>query len=813
MGTYYSTARVARNRLCDESRDMDAHTLERLEFEKVLDRIAGLCMLSLGAEGVRALRPTDDLARIKTRSQRIAEGVAVLAKGHDFGVERFDDPKALLDRARIEGTALRPDELQTVAAILRNARDLQKAFSQRGAAPSLTKLSFDLAPNPDLLKEIDRCIEPDGTVADDASAELKRLRRELAALQDRIRRRLEALIQNADAQPFLTGDYVTQRNGRNVVPVLATQSGQVPGIVHDRSDTGHTVFVEPTFVVEMGNDLRGLAADEEREVQRILRELTDGVRAHLEPLRLTVRTLVRFDLLRGCARYAAARQMTRPVFSADGVLAIVGGRHPILEAALALGDATVVPLDFTLGGPVRTIAITGANAGGKTVALKTIGLLCLMAQTGLLVPAEKGSTFVPLRQVLVDIGDEQSIEANLSTFSGHIQHIREVLEAADDATLVLLDEIGAGTDPVEGGALACAIISALHGRGAMTVVTTHLGQVKGFVHEQDGMENAAVQFDPDTLSPTYELIVGRPGASHALQIAHRYGLPQEVLASAEELIDSDAIEMEGLLARLTASLKKAEADAHKARRERADAEKARKDLAGQLADLKKERKESLRRAVEEAQGLVENTRREMQRALDEARRAGADAAATKHLRREVEDKRDRFKKKSRELAPERRPPLAIEKVQVGDVVYVETMQRHARVSRIDLKRRKVTLDAGGLAIEADAEAIRKADADAGKVEAAPQHEGRTVVERSAAAVAPELNLRGMRVDEAVRALDQYLNEACVADLGSVRIIHGHGTGALREMVQRELKGHPLAESFRYGEWGEGGRGVTIAVLK
>ena len=793
---------------------MDAHTLERLEFEKVLDRIAALCVLSLGAEGARALRPADDLEHIKTRSQRIAEGVAILAAGHDFGVERFDDPKAVLDRARIEGTALGPDELQTVAAILRNARDLQKAFSRAGAAaPSLAKLSFDLAPNPDLLKEIGRCIEPDGTVADGASPDLARIRRDMAALQNRIRTRLEALIVNADVQPFLTGDYVTQRNGRNVVPVLATQSGQVPGIIHDRSDTGHTAFVEPTFVVEMGNDLRGLASDEEREVQRILRHLTDGVRACLEPLRLTVRTLVQFDLVRGCARYAAARKMTRPVFSAGGVLNIVGGRHPILEEALAPRGRAVVPLEFTLGGPVRTIAITGANAGGKTVALKTIGLVCLMAQTGLMVPAETGSTFVPLRNVLVDIGDEQSIEANLSTFSGHIGHIREVLEAADDATLVLLDEIGAGTDPVEGGALACAIVKALHERGAMTVVTTHLGQVKGFVHEQDGMENAAVQFDPDTLSPTYELIIGRPGASHALRIAERCGLPGAVLASAEELVDSDAIEMEGLLGRLTASLKKAEAEARKAERERADAEKARKDLARQLEDLKKERKESLRRAVAEAQGLVENTRREMQRALDEARRAGADTAATKHLRRQVEAKRDRFKKKSRELAPSRRPPLPLETIRVGQVVYVETMQRHGRVSQIDVKRGTVTLEAGGLEIEADASAIRQADAGAANVEAAPQGEGRTVVERAPAAVAPELNLRGMRVDEAMRALDQYLNEACVADLGTVRIIHGHGTGALREMVQRELKGHPLVESYRWGEWGEGGRGVTVAVLK
>ncbi|MBE3070316.1 MAG: Smr/MutS family protein, partial [Planctomycetes bacterium] len=635
--------------------------------------------------------------------------------------------------------------------------------------------------------------------------------RAIAALEQRLRVRLEALLASANLQPYLTGDYVTQRNGRNVVPVLATQSGQLPGIIHDRSDTGHTVFIEPQFVVEMGNELRGLAADEEREIQRILRALTARVRGHLEALRLTVRTLVEFDLVRACARYGHAHHMTRPVFTGDGMLRLAGARHPILEDALAPAGGRVVPLDFELGGPVRTIAITGANAGGKTVSLKTIGLVCLMAQTGLLVPAKEGSTFPPLGQVLVDIGDEQSIEANLSTFSGHIQHVREILAAAGPGALVLLDEIGAGTDPVEGGALACAILQALHDRGAMTVVTTHLSQVKGYVHEQAGMENAAVQFDPETLTPTYRLVVGQPGASHAIRIAERFGLPREVLDRASGLVDSGAVEMEGLLARLTLALKKAEDDAATARRERTEAESDRQALAKQLADLKTHRKESLRKALDEARGLVENTRREMSRALDEARRPGADAAATRHLRQQVEVKREEFKKKSQELAPTARPALPLGSLEPGQVVFVETMNRHGRITAIDARRRKVTVDSGGLSIEADASAILEADAQALRDAAAPAH-GRTVV-RKPASVPPELSLRGLRVDEALRAMEQYLNQACLADLGSVRLIHGHGTGALRDAVQKILAKHPLVESFRFGEYGEGGRGVTIAVLK
>lgn len=792
---------------------MDNHTLERLEFSKVLDRIAAGAMLPLGAQAVRALCPTADLGTVRTRAARLADGAALLADGHDFGVERFDDPWTLLDRAGIQDAALSGGELQTVATILRNAHDLQKILKRHAeAAPALAKLAFDLAPNPWLLGAIEQTIEPDGTVADGASPELRRVRREMAALEQRIRQRLDALLQNSNIQPYLTGDFVTQRSGRWVVPVAATQSGQIPGLIHDRSDTGHTVFIEPQFVVTMGNELRGLAAGEEREVQRILRELTAHVRGHLEALRVTARTLVEFDVIRACAKYGVARRMTPPVFSDDGCIRIVGGRHPILTDALAPAGREVVPLDIEIGGPVRTIAITGANAGGKTVSLKTLGLVCLMAQTGLLVPCREGSTFVPLVQLLVDIGDEQSIEANLSTFSGHISHVREILAAANDRTLVLLDEIGAGTDPIEGGALACAIIDALHRRGAMTVVTTHLSQVKGFVHEHEGMENASVQFDPETLTPTYRLVVGTPGASHALRIAGRLGLPEDVLRAAAGMVDSKAIEMEGLLARLTDALKKAEDDARTARRERRDAEEARKDLAGQLDALKKDRKESLRKAVEEAQGLVENTRREMERALDEARRAGADPASTRHLRRAVEEKRDRFRQKQKELAPTVRAALPLASLEIGQTVWVETMKRHGRITEIDPRRRKVTVDAGGLPIEANASAIREADPSARDAPDAPRPAGRTVVQMPAS-VPAELNLRGMRVDEALRALDTYLNEACLVGLETVRIIHGHGTGAVREAVQKELAKHPLVESYRYGQMGEGGRGVTLATLK
>jgi len=789
---------------------MDPHTLERLEFGKVLDRIAGGCMLPLGAAAARAIVPLTDPERIRTRAGRIAEAMTVLATGNDFAPERFEDPQPLLERAAIEDSVLSAAELQTVAIILRSARDLQRTFKRlHEAAPGLWKLAMDLAPQPDLLEAIERAIQPDGAVADSASDDLRRIRGEIRNLQERVRHRLETLLQKTHMKPYLTGDYITQRSGRYVIPVLATQAGEVPGIIHDRSDTGYTAFVEPQFVVAAGNDLRSLESDEQREVQRILRELTRGVREHLYALRATVAVLVEFDMLRAAARYACAHDMTRPVFADDGRLRLAGARHPILEDAVAAGGGKVVPLDFEIGGTVRTIAITGANAGGKTVSLKTIGLVCLMAQAGLMVPAKEGSTFPVLERVLVDIGDEQSIEANLSTFSGHIRHINGILSVAGERTLILLDEIGAGTDPAEGGALACAILKALHDRGALTVVTTHLGQVKGFVHEQPGMENAAVQFDLETLAPTYRLVVGLPGASHALAIARRYGLPQGVLAAAEELLDSRAIEMEGLLARLTESLKKAEADAATARRERAEAEEARKKLAESLDELKRDRKAALRKAVAEAQGLVDNTRKEMERAIEEARRSGADAAAAKQLRRKVEEKRTSFKKKAGELAPKVRAAIRIEDLEIGRQVWLETMNRHGIVTRVDARRGKVEVNAGGLPIEVDAAGLREPDADAAPP---PAPAGRTVVHRPPS-VAPEIKLIGLHVAEAMRSLETYLNEACLADLATVRIIHGHGTGALRDAVHALLKKHPLIESFRYGEPHEGGRGATVAVLK
>jgi len=811
---------------------MEAHTLERLEYGKVLDRIAVGTMLALGGAAVRAMQPTTDLEAIRTRSERIDEGAAILRGGHDFGVERFEDPAALFDRAAITDSALMPAELQTVAAILRNADEFQKLFKRmREASPRLLKLAADMAPNPELLEAINRTILPDGTVSDDASPDLRRIRRAMDAVQGRIRTRLEALLQNADIQKIMTGDYITQRNGRNVIPVAAASSGQVPGIIHDRSDTGHTVFIEPQFVVDMGNELRSLEADEEREVQRILRELTARVRDHLWGLRATVAALVEFDVVRAAAKFGVKHSMTRPTFSPDGVLRIVRGRHPVLEDALSQKGGSVVPLDFELGGPVRTVAITGANAGGKTVSLKTLGILCLMAQTGLLVPADDGSAFLPLESILVDIGDEQSIEANLSTFSGHIQHVRQIIAAAGPRTLILLDEIGAGTDPIEGGALACAIIKALHDRGALTVCTTHLSQVKGFVHEHEGMENAAVQFDPETLTPTYQLVVGQPGASHALRIARRLGLTEDVLAMAEQLVDSKAIEMEGLLARLTMALRKAEADAETARRERAEAEEARREISERLDQLKKDRKDSLRRAVDEARGLVENTRREMQKALDDARRMGADASAATNLRRQVEVKREGFKKKAKELTPRLRAPLPFASLYVGQTVWLESMNRQGTISGIDIRRSKVTVDAGGMAIEVDASSVMEPDTDAARPGSAgpaatsaggtssggapggrAPSGGRTIVRRPAS-VAPEISLRGMRVDEALRALEVYLNEACLGDMDNVRIIHGFGTGAVRDAVHAMLNKHPLIASHHYAEPSQGGRGATVAVLK
>ena len=790
---------------------MDAHTLERLEFGKVLERLAARTRLALGAAAAQALRPTTDRGTIETRATRISEGMAALDQDLAFAVEPFEDPADLLARAAIEDAALPPADLQTVATILRNARDLQKTFhGARDEMPALRKLAADLAPEPALLASIEEAIEPDGTVADGASADLARIRRAMRSVQERIRQRLEKMVQGTDLKPFLTGDYVTLRNGRYVIPVQAPQAGQIPGIIHDRSDSGATVFVEPQMIVTLGNELRSLAADEQREVLKILRALTARVRGHLELLRATVEALVTFDLVRACGVYGRERRMTRPEVADSGPLVLVKARHPILEEALAERGGAVVPLDFELGGAVRSVAITGANAGGKTVALKTIGLVALMTQTGLPVPADEGTRVPLLRQVLVDIGDEQSIEANLSTFTGHMQHVREILASAGEATLVLLDEIGAGTDPTEGGALACAVLQSLHSKGAMTVVTTHLGQVKGFVHEQPGMENAAVEFDPETLAPTYRLILGQPGASHAIRIARRLGLPAEVLEAAEGLLDSGAIEMEGLLARLTAALKKAEAEAATAQRDRQTAEAAREELQKQLADLKHGRKEALRRAAEEARRLVENTRRQMDQALQEARQAGAKVEEARDLRQRVETKRKTLKQKSEELAPRPRRPIAPDRLEEGRRVWVGPMQCHGTITRVNRKRDKVTVEARGMAMEVEASALEEPQESA--AEAPPEPAGQTILPRPSA-VAPEVSLRGERYDAARRHLETYLHEAYLAGLGSVRIIHGHGTGALQQMVHEFLKEFPLVESFRFGERGEGGRGVTVAQFK
>ena len=789
---------------------MDAHTLRLLEFDKIVDAIARGAVLEATREAAaEMLAPLVDPEQIAQRRDTIAEIMALVRNDLSFGIADLTDPREFLKRAHIEGSMLTAAELAQVAQLLRNAADIKRFFKTHHAdAPQAAGLAGQLVSLPEVLKDLSRAISEDGLVSDDASPELRRLRRTIRSAYGHIEKRLLRLLRNPDLQDAFSGDRPTQRNGRLVLPMKNNRWTAVGGLVQDRSHTGQTFFVEPAATIELGNELQNLAAEEEAEVRRILRALTGRLRPHLDDLRDSFGVLIRIDLWRAAAQ-AGHRGNRVPAerVGPDRPLELVEAWHPLLESTLAAeGRANdLVPLSIRIDPALQVLAVTGSNTGGKTVALKTLGLLALMAQAGLPVPAQRAALPV-FDRVLVDIGDEQSIEQSLSTFSGHMGQIVRVLRGATDRSLVLLDELGSGTDPAEGGALACAIIESLASRRATTVLTTHLREVKIFCHEHDGMQNAAMEFNAETLRPTYRLVQGEPGQSHAITIAQRLGLPSAVIDHAKGFLTDEHLNLESLLSKMAKERRRLRDELDQASRDREQAAEQRRQLEAELAESKAERKTLLRRAYQEAAGIVDNTRREMQQVVREAREKAGDV---EDLRQKVSSKRQRLSDGSRRATERSRPKVAPEELRQGLTVYVEPMRTNGTVESVNRNKRRASVTIRGLSVDVRLDDLSLAEASAPGARRSPQAE----VHRTEATASMELNLIGQRVHEAVENLEHFLNQACLSDLGLLHIIHGRGTGALMRAVQEYLKAHPLVASFRAGNETEGGIAVTVVKLK
>lgn len=791
---------------------MHEKSLTTLEYPKILEQLTHEAAFSASKELARTLEPSADRDEVRRRLAFTSEARLLLEQRPDTGVRGAKEVRPHV-RAADRGVMLSPHELVDILATLRASEHVSRLVHKVSEQfPLLWSLAVDLPIRAGLVSRISESISEDGDVLDSASPALRRIRAELRAAQQRLQERLGTLVN--EYRSALQEPIITTRSDRYVLPVRAEARSQVKGIVHDQSGSGATVFIEPTIVVEMNNRLRELHLEEQREIERILQELSAAVATDGPYITLAVELLAEIDLHLAKARYAGLLRASAPHVNDNNRLLLRQARHPLLRGK-------VVPIDFWLGrdpdsAELRMVVITGPNTGGKTVALKTVGLLSLMAQAGMHIPCEDGSEIPVYSNVFADIGDEQSIEQSLSTFSSHLTRIVEILRLATEDSLVLLDELGAGTDPTEGSALARAILAHLLAQHVNTVATTHYSELKVFAHDQPGAVNASVEFDVETLSPTYRLSIGLPGRSNALAIATRLGLPGDIVQRAREYVGSAGVEMESLLANLQAERTAAADERYRLNMERVEAEYQRQEAEKARAEIEEERIRVLNEARSQVRREVEETRAELAQVRTQMRRKLTEEQLSKlrERTRKLEDRSAPEVSKAQRSHRVASEPVGISgPLEVGDTVFVRSMGQRGEVVALLSGRGEVEVQLGAMKLRVPSNQVERLSrrqaraADVGAVAslALPSREP---------TLAPELqlDLRGWRVEDALEEVDRYLNNAALAGMPFVRILHGKGTGALRQAIRQQLSHHPLVKSQASAEAKDGGDGVTIVTL-
>jgi DNA mismatch repair protein MutS2 len=820
---------------------MDHHSLRVLEYAAIRRMVIEHAACGLGQERAEQMAPStrpDEVARLQRET---TEAVALLELPGAMTFGGIHDIRAATRIAAAGGT-LEAAALIKIADTLGGVRRLKAPLTaRRDASPLLHELGWRLSEFGGLEEEIRECVGPRGEVLDTASPLLGRLRRELRTFRARVSERLQSVLRSPQYRDMLQDPVITTRDGRFCLPVKSEYRTQFGGLVHDQSASGATVFMEPASVVELGNELRQLEARERHEIERILRELSGRLGERGEELLETLDVVGELDFIFARARLSLGMDGTEPLINRDGFVSLRRARHPLLHG-------NVVPLDLELGRAKWVIVVTGPNTGGKTVALKTVGLLALMAQSGLHLPAHEGSTVPVFEGIHADIGDEQSIQQSLSTFSGHITNIARILGAVEQtpgASLVLLDEVGAGTDPAEGAALARAILEYLRAHGVRTIATTHYGELKEFAYASEGVENASVEFDLQTLGPTYRLLTGVPGTSNAFAIAARLGLPVPVLEAAKGMIGAERTELSEVIQRLTEEQRATEEDLRRAATAVREVESARAQAALELKRAQAERADLINRARGEAEELLRATRREAElfrerlRELDrEARRnprEGAKPGAIDRVREELNLLAREAADRTAALPPREPPPAPVGAAEeppqldsqaptAGDLVWVpEFNQRGTLLSAPDAGKAQVQI--GSMRLTVPAASLRRILSPArGRIgtppagppgPVAPSLHAPSLDSRVKARmnISPELHLRGLRAEEALSRLDSYLDDACLAGLSPVRIVHGKGTGALKRAVWEHLQRHPQVAGYAHPGDDDGGSGVTLAELR
>ena len=777
--------------------------LKTLEYDKIRAMVAERTQCCTGRELAEAMEPVFTNGEAAGQMALTAEAEKLLIRTGRSPAEGFPDMRGCLKRVHA-ALYLSPGELLGVARCLKAIRLCKEALESAEDCPLLGNLAQWLQAHRSIEEEIGRCIAGEEEISDGASPALLRIRRSMRIANDRVRERLGNMIRSATFQKYLQEPLVTIRNGRFVLPVKQEYRQNVPGLIHDQSGSGATLFIEPTAVVELGNEYKKLLGEEEEEIQRILSELTALCAPYSQDILEGLGILGQVDLAFAKARLGREMEGVQPEMDQQGFLRIIKGRHPLIP------KEQVVPIDVWLGEEFTTLIITGPNTGGKTVTLKTVGLFALMAQSGLFIPAQTGSRLPVFQAVYGDIGDEQSIEQSLSTFSSHMTNIVEILKQADAGSLVLLDELGAGTDPVEGAALAMSILEELHSRGCRTVATTHYSEIKAFALTRAGMENASMEFDVDRLCPTYRLFIGIPGKSNAFEISKRLGMEERLIEKAREYLKNEDVKFEDVISGAEAQRRQAEEERRLAAAERDATAKLREEMEKQRARLEGERETLRAKAREDSRRLVNETREEMEKLVAAIRAIpGLDQRAADRV---IQRSRDALRKREADLAEplekkSQDPGAPPKQVRPGETVRILSLDQKATVLSPADAKGDVQVQAGIMKLTVKLKDLRLIQDTAptkgvGKVQLDTQRQGGL-----------ELDVRGKLVDEAILEVDRYIDNCLMSGLDQVSIIHGKGTGALRAGIQDYLKRDKRVKSYRMGAYGEGDAGVTVVTLK
>lgn len=780
---------------------MHPRSLRLLELDKIIEILKEKCVTSMGVALAGELLPYTDSDQVSALQQQTREAVELICQ-EEPSLYGLTDIRVEISRAE-KGGMLDASQLFQVACFLDGSDVLRRFLNKRAGKESWLYLAaqglVDLSP---LAAKLHHAVDREGNVLDTASPELRSIRRKLETAQSRLRDRLDSMVKSPTVQKYLQEPLVTQRAGRFCLPVKSECRGQVPGVVHDQSASGATLFIEPLAAVETSNEITRLERQEQAEVEKILRELSQQVGKHSQDLAMALAAAGEIDFALARGKLALAMDGSEPEISGDNCLEIINGRHPLLPAG------EVVPITITLGREYSVLVITGPNTGGKTVTLKTVGLFSLMAQCGLWLPASPGSRVPVYSNIFADIGDEQSIEQSLSTFSSHMTNIVKILAQADSRSLVLLDELGAGTDPAEGAALATALLDRLKCSGISVVATTHYSELKAYAWTEPGVQNASVEFDVETLRPTYRLMIGTPGKSNAFEIALRLGLNAQVVEKARKLLTCDTRRTEDLLAALEAKRLEAEGNLTRARTERIRAEELRRHYQQSLQKLEQQQEKLLEQARQKGNELLHNARFQAEELLAELRQAKTEADNIDDLARRVRENLKPLPGRREVREAEGEPPSPAE-LKPGQPVKVLSLDKTGTLIFLT-SAEEALVQVGIMKVNVGLADLRLAESTG--VQTAPGSV-RSLAKTSAANISPEIDLRGRLVGEASIEVDKYLDGAMLAGLSQVSIIHGKGTGALGRGLHEYLKTHPAVAEFRYGGAGEGGSGVTIVTIK